>query len=80
MNIGDLAKATGCQTVTIRFYERKGLLRAPSRSDANYRTYSEQDVARLTFIRNCRALGLTLREIAHLIAIQDNPALPCDEV
>lgn len=80
MNIGDLAKAAGCQTVTIRFYERKGLLQAPTRSGANYRTYSEQDVTRLTFIRNCRALGLTLREIARLIAIQDNPALPCDEV
>lgn len=80
MNIGSLAKAADCQTVTIRFYERKGLLRAPARSGGNYRTYSQEDIARLTFIRNCRAIGLTLREIARLIAIQDNPALPCGEV
>jgi Cd(II)/Pb(II)-responsive transcriptional regulator len=80
MKIGELAKAAGCQTVTVRFYERKGLLGAASRSDSNYRVYGMQDLERLMFIRNCRSLGLTLREIERLVAIHDDPTVQCDDV
>lgn len=80
MKIGELAKAAGCQTVTIRFYERKGLLDSAARTESNYRIYGEQDLERLVFIRNCRTLGLTLKEITQLVAIQDDPALHCDDV
>lgn len=80
MKIGELAKAAGCQTVTIRFYERKGLLGSAARTESNYRVYGEQDLERLVFIRNCRTLGLTLKEITRLVAIQEDPALHCDDV
>lgn len=80
MKIGALAKAAGCQTVTIRFYERKGLLGSAARSESNYRVYGEQDLERLIFIRNCRTLGLTLKEITQLVAIQDDPTLHCNDV
>lgn len=80
MKIGELAKAAGCETVTIRFYERKGLLASAARTESNYRVYGEHDVERLVFIRHCRALGLTLKEIARLIAIQDDPTLHCEDV
>ena len=80
MKIGDLAKAAGCQPVTIRFYERKGLLGDAARTESNYRVYGPQALERLAFIRNCRALGLTLQEIARLIAIQVDPGMPCHEV
>lgn len=80
MRIGELAEAAGCQTVTIRFYERKGLLPNTVRSGNNYRLYSQSDLRRITFILNCRALGLTLKEISHLIAIQNDPSSPCNEV
>lgn len=80
MKISELANATGCQTVTVRFYESKGLLGNPARTAGNYRTYNEQDLERLTFIRNCRALGLTIGEITRLRELQDNPNLRCDDV
>lgn len=80
MKIGDLAKAAGCQTVTIRFYERKGLLGVAERSDANYRVYGAKDLDRLLFIRNCRSLGLTLPEIERLVEIHDDPTLDCSDV
>jgi DNA-binding transcriptional MerR regulator len=80
MKIGDLAKAVGCQPVTIRFYERKGLLGNATRTESNYRVYGLEALERLAFIRNCRALGLTLQEIARLIAIQDHAGTPCHEV
>lgn len=80
MKIGELAKAAGCQAVTVRFYERTGLLGSVIRSQSNYRMYGEQDLERLVFIRNCRALGLTLKEIIELVAVQDNPAIDCQVV
>ncbi|NEX60953.1 MerR family transcriptional regulator [Noviherbaspirillum galbum] len=80
MKIGELAKATGCQPVTVRFYERKGLLATPERTDANYRVYSTKDVERLLFIRNCRALGLTLEEIERLVQMIDFPEQDCSDV
>lgn len=80
MKIGEIAKIAGCQPVTIRFYETRGLLSAPKRTEENYRIYGSKDVERLLFIRKCRALGLTLTEIARLIAVHDDPTMQCDEV
>lgn len=80
MKIGELAKVAGCQTVTIRFYERKGLLGAAGRSESNYRIYGPEDLERLLFIRNCRSLGLTLLEIERLVEIHDNPSVDCTDV
>lgn len=80
MKIGQLAKMAGCQPVTVRYYERKGLLNDPKRSEENYRVYGTQDVERLLFIRKCRALGLTLAEITQLINVSDHPTMQCDEV
>lgn len=80
MKIGELAKAADCQTVTIRFYERKGLLGAAGRSESNYRVYGPQELERLLFIRNCRSLGLMLPEIERLVLIHDNPSVDCTDV
>lgn len=66
--------------MTVRFYESKGLLGNPLRSQSNYRVYGEEDLERLTFIRNCRALGLAIGEISRLIDLQENPELQCDDV
>ncbi len=80
MKIGELAKTIGCQTVTVRFYESKGLLGHPARTPGNYRNYNKEDLERLAFIRNCRALGLTIEEITRLIELQENPELLCNDV
>lgn len=80
MKIGEIARAAGCQTVTVRFYESKGLVGSPMRSQSNYRVYNEEDLERLMFIRNCRALGLAIEEIARLIDLQKNPELQCNDV
>ena len=47
VKIGELAKMTGCQVVTIRYYEKEGLLKRPERTERNYRLYGEEDMARL---------------------------------
>ena len=80
MKIGELAKATGTQAETIRYYEREGLLLAPARTDSNYRQYDRSHVARLSFIRHCRSLDMTLEEIHTLLRFKDDPAGNCEAV
>lgn len=80
MRIGELASATQTQSETIRYYERRGLLPEAARTPANYRSYGESHVQRLAFIRHCRALGMTLAEIAALLQLKDAPDTDCANV
>ncbi len=73
MKIGELARKAGCQVVTIRYYEKEGLLGSPERTGSNYRIYSDEDLDRLRFIRHCRLHGMTLAEIRVLLAVREHP-------
>ena len=80
LQIGELAKRTGCLVETIRYYEREALLPDPVRSKGNYRLFSGIHVERLRFIRHCRSLDMTLREIRVLLRFRDTPDENCSEV
>lgn len=80
MRIGELARLTGCEVETIRYYEKEGLLGAPERSSAGYRRYLGEHVGALNFIRHCRSLGMSLAEIRKISAYRDDPSLACDEI
>lgn len=80
IRIGDLAKRSGCEVVTIRYYEKEGLLPKPARSGGNFRLYSDVHIERLQFIRHCRSLDMTLSEIRILLGLRDNPAQDCGDV
>ena len=80
LKIGDVAKMTLCPVDTVRYYEREGLLPAPSRSSGNYRLYGASHVERLRFIRNCRSLDMTHEEIRALLAFRDAPSRKCNAV
>ncbi|TFZ04603.1 Cd(II)/Pb(II)-responsive transcriptional regulator [Ramlibacter rhizophilus] len=80
MKIGDLAKATGTQAETIRYYEREGLLPEPARTESNYRRYGDEHLRRLAFIRRCRSLDMTLDEIRALLRFKEDPSAHCVEV
>ncbi len=71
MRIGELSKATGVDIETIRFYEKSGLLPGPARSDNGYRDYAHAHLERLAFIRHCRALDMSLADVAQLLASLD---------
>jgi Cd(II)/Pb(II)-responsive transcriptional regulator len=77
LRIGALAQRTQCHTETIRYYEREGLLPVPARSPGNYRLYGSAHVERLSFIRHCRSLDMTLDEIRTLLNFRDAPMRPC---
>jgi len=80
MKIGELAKVTGTQIETIRYYEREGFLPPPSRSAGNFRLYGDAHVERLLFIRRCRSLDMTLDEIRVLLRLKNVPTQDCSEV
>jgi len=69
IQIGELSRRTGCNIVTIRYYEQIGLLPAPARSAGRYRVYGTADVRRLAFIRRARELGFTLDEVRTLLSL-----------
>lgn len=78
VKIGELARMTGCEVVTIRYYEKEGLLKKPERTEGNYRLYGDEEIERLRFIRHCRQHGMSLAEIQDLLAFNDNPTVSCD--
>ena len=80
MQIGELAKRSGCQAETVRYYERLGLLPEPERTAGNYRVYNEEHLERLRFIRNCRAIDMTLDDVHRLLYFRDRPDLACLEI
>jgi Cd(II)/Pb(II)-responsive transcriptional regulator len=78
LKIGDIARRAQCPAQTIRYYERAGLLPEPTRTSGNYRIYGREHVQRLAFIRNCRALDMTLEEIRKLLQVRDLSRKNCE--
>ena len=68
LTIGKLAEAGGVGVETVRFYQRKGLLRTPDRA-GGFRHYGDEDLRRLRFIRQAQTAGFTLGEIAELLEL-----------
>jgi DNA-binding transcriptional MerR regulator len=80
VSIGELAKVTSTKVVTIRYYERIGLLASPPRTSSNYRAYDREQVARLRFIRKCRDLGFALDQVRDLLRLSSRKEQDCTEV
>ena len=80
MRIGEAADAAGVPTQTIRFYERRGLLPQPVRGPNGYREYAASILTRLAFIRSGQAAGLTLVEVASILDLRRDGAVPCSHV
>ncbi|MGH8444831.1 MAG: Cd(II)/Pb(II)-responsive transcriptional regulator [Solimonas sp.] len=77
LRIGELAEQLKLPVETIRYYEREGLMPAPQRTGGNYRVYDAGLVERLAFIRNCRALDMTLDEIRELLRLRQASGPDC---
>ena len=80
MQIKQLANATGVDIETIRYYEKQGLLPEPARKENGYRNYDTNHLERLSFIRHCRALEMSLSQVAVLLGFVDQPGVGCDDV
>ena len=65
--IGDLSRRTGVATSALRFYEEQGLIHA-ERTTGGQRRYHREVIRRVSFIRIAQQVGLSLGEIAEVIA------------
>ena len=72
-SIGALSKRTGVKVTTIRYYEGRGLLPDPGRTEGGQRRYGDAELDRLSFIAHARQLGFDLDAVAELIALQETP-------
>ena len=79
-NIGELADRADVHIETLRYYERRGLVRKPPRSPSNYRRYPEETLRRVRFVRRARQLGFSLQEIGDLLALRSKPGAQAKEV
>ena len=80
LRAGELARASGVSTDTLRHYERKGVLPAPRRSPNGYREYPAEALARVLLVRRALAVGFTLDELAQILRARERGVAPCREV
>ncbi|NEX63324.1 Cd(II)/Pb(II)-responsive transcriptional regulator [Noviherbaspirillum galbum] len=80
MRIGELAKRTGTDVETVRYYEKTGILAEPARNSAGYREYKEEHQEQLQFIRHCRSLQMSLSDIRVLLNFKSSPTAGCHGV
>ena len=75
LKVGEVARLTGLSVKTLHHYEEEELAEPAGRSEAGYRLYGEEEVARLRFIKRAKLLGLPLEEIKELVSL----AASCNE-
>lgn len=80
MQIGEAARRAALSVDTIRFYERQALLPRAPRTNGRFRLYTAADVTRLSFIKQMKSLGFSLKEIKQLLDLRDHNRHACREV
>ncbi len=80
LNIGEVAKRTGVTVETVRFYEKKGLIAPPARSESGYRQYPPETVKRVRFIQHAKEAGFTLKEIGEILALRRQHGTTCADI
>ena len=78
VTIRQAATASGLTPDTIRFYERKGILPGPARSENGYRRYADEHILILGLARGLRQLAVPLDQVAPILQVAHDGT--CSEV
>lgn len=80
LKTGEVAARAGVNIQTLRYYERRGLLKEPQRRPSGYREYPLHAVQLIRFIKRAQDLGFTLSEIEDLLLLRSDQESACSEV
>jgi MerR family transcriptional regulator, copper efflux regulator len=80
LTIGRLARESGINLETVRYYERRGLLPRPPRTASGYRMFPPEAARRLRFIKRAQDIGFSLEEIHELLTLRTSPRTRAGEV
>ena len=80
LTIGDAAHVSGVSAKMIRHYEEIGLIQKVKRTYSGYRTYSENEIHILRFIKRSRNLGFAIKQIAELLGLWQDRKRPSSKV
>jgi DNA-binding transcriptional MerR regulator len=80
LTIGHVARRVGIRPSAIRYYERLGILQPTVRAANGYRSYSDEAVKLLLFVKRAQSLGITLKEIRPLLDLAAEGQRPCSHV
>lgn len=80
MRIGEVATEAGVNIQTLRYYERRGLLKQPERTPAGHREFPAETVRLVRFIKRAQDLGFTLAEIEELLRLREDQSASCGKV
>lgn len=80
LQIGEIAKMAGVNIQTLRYYERRNILRPSSKKESGFRLYSEDAVKTVKFIKHAQELGFKLEEIKELINLRAPTIGRCERV
>lgn len=71
LTIGKVARKSGVNVETVRYYQRMGLIQEPDKPAQGYRNYAEEHINQIRFIKRAQLLGFSLREIQEIMQLHN---------
>ncbi|AXF56792.1 MerR family transcriptional regulator [Salicibibacter kimchii] len=80
LTISQIAKRSNVNIETVRYYEKRGLISEPPRTESGYRKFPQGVIKDLQFIKRAQDVGFTLEEIKKLLLASNNEDFHSEEV
>ena len=80
MTIAELGRHSGVGVETVRYYQRLGLLTVPEQHNHGHRRYGQESLAELSFVRRCKGLGFSLKQVGELVHLRRGHRAACGKL
>lgn len=77
---GEVARRSGVNKETVRYYEKRGLIPEPDRRRSGYRIFTKRHIDQIRFVKRAQELGFTLSEIKELLELRMDGDSTCSEI
>lgn len=80
MKIGEIAKKAQVNIQTLRYYEKRGIIKPSEVKNSGYRFYTEEALKSILFIKHAKELGFSLDQIKELLDLRIPSKSRCQKV